>query len=481
MYKTGMQTSTSEVLLIEDDLVFRKNLATRLRAGGITVFEAGNKDIAKKLLSERRFTFVIIDHELNGEKTGIQLCKQCLTRGIRDFAIVTGHDDDETAKEFFSLGINSFIPKTRFVGQIDTLICKIRSLAAATQLDDLFARHFETTYTHLKNEIRSVASSMTDKSIFITGETGVGKTSVATLIHALSGAPGNFVHLNCAQSASLIESELFGHEKGAFTGADTAKKGKMLLANNGTLFLDEIGSLSPRAQEKLLLAVEQRKFYPLGSNKEIQVNFRLISATKEDLLRLIKFNKFRDDLFYRIAGITLNIPPLRKRPDDIPQFIKRFLDHLPQKIILSDEARDILLKYSWPGNIRQLKQVIEAFELETCGYITPEMLSGPVKCGITSIEPQQVLSNEQYSLIQQIGLPRFVDMIEQESVRRSMDENNLKQIAASSDLKITKAIFYRIYGGMTNEPNPPRPGLRSANFAQDQWVDSGHKTRPAEP
>ena len=217
---------------------------------------------------------------------------------------------------------------------------------------------------HIVEMILRIAPS--NLSILITGESGVGKQVVAEAIHTSSGRSGAFVDTHCASfSPTLLEDELFGHEKGAFTGAITSKKGIFEKANGGTLFLDEIGEIDLSVQVKLLKVLEEKQFSPLGSDKVIKSDFRLVSATNRDLKKEVDEGRFREDLYYRINKMNLEIPPLRERKGDIGALAASFLEKYAKEnkknvVGFTEEVANILLTYKWPGNIRELQNVIEA-------------------------------------------------------------------------------------------------------------------------
>lgn len=248
------------------------------------------------------------------------------------------------------------------------------------------SRHLETFFSYeniigRNKEIQQIISvlqsvSQTDSSVLITGESGTGKELAARAIHLKSSRrPGPFIAVNCSAFAeSLIESELFGHEKGAFTGAIKTKTGKFELAQNGTLFLDEIGDLSPAIQTKLLRILETRVFERVGGNKPIKLDVRIIAATNKNLAEEIAEGRFREDLFYRINVINIHLPPLRERMDDLPLLVKHFIEYFNQKFNkniskLSSSAYDRLMEYNWPGNIRELENAIEHSFVLCCSSI----------------------------------------------------------------------------------------------------------------
>jgi transcriptional regulator with PAS, ATPase and Fis domain len=230
--------------------------------------------------------------------------------------------------------------------------------------------------------------SRVDTAVLIRGESGTGKELVAQALHHNSPRKDNrFVTINCsAVPETLIESEFFGHEKGAFTGADSRKIGKFQYADGGTLFLDEIGDISAAMQVKLLRALQEKKFTPVGSNREVEVNVRIVAATNRNLEEMIKKNEFREDLFYRLNVLPIQLPPLRERKNDVEVLASYFIDKFNQQhhkniTRLAPEAMDVLKAHNWPGNIRELENVIEhAFVIETSNEITvpslPEAVAG---------------------------------------------------------------------------------------------------------
>ncbi len=227
-----------------------------------------------------------------------------------------------------------------------------------------FPDKFITLNKEMKDIVKKAKKiAVFDIDVLITGESGVGKGILARLIHNQSKKEGNFIILNSAGlPETLLESELFGYKKGAFTGASSNQIGFFEKAQGGTLFMDEIGDMSLTAQSKILLAIEEREFYPIGSRKKITVNTRLISASNQPLQKLVKKNKFRSDLFYRLAGIHFHIPPLRERPEDITALTSFFVNksslELNKKITVSKDVHSFFLDYEWPGNIREMKNLI---------------------------------------------------------------------------------------------------------------------------
>jgi len=284
--------------------------------------------------------------------------------------------------------------------------------------------------------ISAVASS--SSTILIQGETGTGKELLAKTIHSLSeGTTRPFVAVNCgALPDTLLESELFGYKKGAFTGAAQDKKGRFALAENGTLFLDEIGEITPALQIRLLRVLQERSYEPLGSTKTEYSGARIITATNQNLFELVKQGKFREDLFYRINVVRIDLPPLRQRKEDIPLLINHFIDNFNQLQMkdiegVSTEVLSILMAYDWPGNIRELENIIErAFVLCSGRLIDtdnlPEEITG---CRITVDKSTDMITVKRMS--------------EKQAIINALKHNRFNRTAAAKELNIHKTTLYR--------------------------------------
>jgi transcriptional regulator with PAS, ATPase and Fis domain len=288
-------------------------------------------------------------------------------------------------------------------------------------------------------QIKMVAP--TDSTVLILGESGTGKELVATSIHEHSGRKDKpFVKINCvAIPQDLLESELFGHEKGAFTGAVARKIGKFEAADGGTVFLDEIGDMPLRLQAKLLRVLQEREFERVGGTKTIQVDIRFIAATNKDLSELIKLGEFRDDLYYRLNVFTCVIPPLRKRKEDIAPLTHHFLSGYSEKISMSKEALQALLAYDWPGNVRELKNCLErAAVLNEEGYILPKHLPGGVS---EQASAEELLS----SLIAGDNLDEKLQNLEKNLILQALYQSGGVQVKAATLLGIKeRSLWNRI-------------------------------------
>ena len=250
-------------------------------------------------------------------------------------------------------------------------------------LSRIDARHFFPEIIGESIAMRGLLSLImkvapTDSTVLILGESGTGKELVATSIYQHSPRKdGPFIKLNCAAiPEELLESELFGHEKGAFTGATTFKPGKFDMADGGTIFLDEIGDMPLNLQAKILRVLQEKEFYRVGGSRTIKVDVRFIASTNKNLERMVQEGTFREDLFYRLNVFTLHLPPLRERKEDIPLLVDHFLKSTPKQVEISSVALQLLMGYAWPGNVRELKNVIESAAViaVTNGYIEPAQL-----------------------------------------------------------------------------------------------------------
>jgi two-component system NtrC family response regulator len=327
---------------------------------------------AKKILTKEYFPVILLDIWLE-DGSGIDFIDTIKELSPNSsIVMITGHGGIELAVQSIKKGAFDFLEKPLSIEKLLNVIEKAHKehiknkLTNIEQSDDIIGESI--AIKKLKEEIKKVAKS--NANIVIFGENGTGKELVAKNIHKLSYRKDKpFVDINCAAIPDeLIESELFGYEKGAFTGAVSRKAGKLEIANEGTIFLDEIGDMSLKAQAKLLRAIETKSFHRLGGLQKIDVDVRFICASNKDLKTLIEQGLFREDLYYRLAVITLEVPPLRERGQDVIILAEYFLDKFcqenktkPKK--LTEEAKEVLLEYHWPGNVRELKNLMERLSI----------------------------------------------------------------------------------------------------------------------
>jgi DNA-binding NtrC family response regulator len=362
----------SRILLVDDEAGARHALARVLEQAGHEVVLAGDAFEASKLIEELDPDLTVSDLMMPG-MSGLQLLKS-VREGDPDaqLILVSALGDIETAVEAMREGAFYFLSKPIDVDRLLMLVdeaIRIRQLRrqATSQPPPAATRRLIGESAELQRVLRTVAQvGPSNATVLITGESGTGKELVAEAVHqASSRSTGPMVRVNCAALAdSLLESELFGHERGAFTGADRTRKGRLEQANGGTLFLDEIGEISHAAQVKLLRFLQERVFERVGGNEPIRVDVRIVAATNRRLRERVAAGAFREDLYYRLNVVTVHLPPLRERPTDIPALAMSFLEryavanHRPARRI-DDGALAQLVAYGWPGNVRELQNVME--------------------------------------------------------------------------------------------------------------------------
>lgn len=361
------------ILIIDDEKAIRRTLTDILSFEGFTIDEAADGAEGIKKIKENNYDCILCDIKMP-KMDGMEV----LTAAREEkpdipFIMISGHGNIETAVEAVKKGAFDFISKppdlNRLLITIRNAMDKKSLVTETKQLRKRISRGAEMIgdsegMQKIKDTIAKVAP--TDARVLVTGENGVGKEMVARRIHELSArANGPLVEVNCAAIPSeLIESELFGHEKGSFTSAIKQRIGKFEQASGGTLFLDEIGDMSLDAQAKVLRALQEGKITRVGGDKEIKVDVRVIAATNKDLMQEVEEKKFRLDLYHRLGVILIHVPSLNDRKDDIPALIKHFLQDIseeykqPEKDI-EDAAIEALQKYNWTGNIRELRNVVE--------------------------------------------------------------------------------------------------------------------------
>jgi DNA-binding NtrC family response regulator len=359
----------ASILVIEDDPGLRQMLALHFEDHGAQVLTADDCAAGLAVAEQQPVDLVLLDQQLpDGE--GIELLPQLLAlRPGTAVIMMTGRHDLDLAIQAIKLGAADFIHKplktATLQATVERLLARpaeavVTAAGSGVRVGDLIGRS-DAMLAVSKQIALSAGNAAT---VLITGESGTGKEVVARLIHQHSGRPGAFVAVNCAAIVdTLIESELFGHEKGAFTGADRTRPGKFELADNGTLFLDEIAELAPQLQAKLLRALQERTIERVGGNLSIGVNARIIAATHRDLFARASEGAFREDLAYRLSVINIELPPLRERAEDIPLLAGALLDktarqHGQATPTLTEAALQRLQQYAWPGNVRELENVL---------------------------------------------------------------------------------------------------------------------------
>ncbi len=365
---------TDSILIVDDEPGIRETLRGVLEDEGFSVETAATGESCLKTAATQHFACILLDIWLGKGIDGLETLQRLREDG-NDSAVVmiSGHGNIETAVRSTKLGAFDFIEKPlsleRTLVTVKNAIRQRNLERSNLQFQEELAGEYvmigeSIAMRALRKQISIVAPS--DGRVLISGESGTGKELVARAIHAQSkrsGAP--FVEINSAAlPEELVESELFGHSKGAFSGATTAKKGKFEIADGATLFLDEIGDMSARVQSKMLRVLEEQRFEPVGSNTPVKVDVRVISATNKPLQDLIENGNFRHDLFYRLNVIPFQVPPLRERLEDVPLLIEHFnrrfsFDNGKRPKTFSSDAVERLQTHTWPGNVRELKNTIE--------------------------------------------------------------------------------------------------------------------------
>lgn len=387
------------ILVIDDEKNIRTGLQAALELDGYEVLLAADGAEGLEIALHSDIDLVITDLRMPGV-SGEEVLRRVTTEspGI-PVIVLTGHGTVENAVEAMRSGAYDFLTKPLNLDRLSLLVKR------ALQNRELVLQHRELeremesrkSFEHIIGKspamlkvfevVRRVAP--TKASVLITGESGVGKELIANALHNLSPRNENpFIKVHCAALAeSILESELFGHEKGSFTGAVSRKRGRFELANSGTIFLDEIGEINQQVQIKILRVLQEKQFERVGGEETVEVDVRVVTATNRDLEKEIAAGRFREDLFYRLNVVRIHVPPLRERKDDIPlmitSFIKEFSEENGKKIEgIEPKARSVLYSYDWPGNVRQLRNCVESAVVMTSGtVITLDDLPPSIRSG----------------------------------------------------------------------------------------------------
>ena len=425
-----MSARGGTLLLVDDEQKIRRTLGHALRAEGHDVLEAGSVREAQRALTERSVDVLIVDN-LMPDATGLDLIRELVAATAEterpQILMMTAHATVESAIEAMKLGALDYLQKPF---EVDELLVVVRRALEHQRLSShqrylLNERDEEFNHYGIVGRSRAMEDVIrkaelvaeTKSTVLITGETGTGKELVARAIHARSAQRNMpLIKVNCAAiPETLLESELFGHVRGAFTGAATSKKGKFALADGGTILLDEIGTMSPVLQSKLLRVLQEREFEPLGSERSQQVDVRVIASTNRDLRQMVLDGTFQEDLFYRLNVIPIEMPPLRNRREDIPVLAEHFVRKHQQRTgkridRIEDGVHEKLAAYEWPGNVRELENTIErAVVLSTTGAISIDAIS---VLGVAAAQSNTLPS---------LKLRTNIEWIEQETIRRALD------------------------------------------------------------
>jgi DNA-binding NtrC family response regulator len=451
-----MAEGQKHLLIVDDESALREAIAERLADHGFIVEQAGSGEEALQRLSDFAFDILITDLRLPGID-GAQVIESALERYPEIIAIViTGYGTVKDAVEAIKQGAADFITKPF---QFDALLHVLRSALEQrrlksenaylrSQLEDRYRIDGLVGRSRIMRELFQLLETVaaTSSTVLITGETGTGKELAARAIHHNSPRRANrFVALNCsAIPETLLEAELFGHVRGAFTGAVGARQGRLEQAHKGTLFLDEVGTMSPALQAKLLRVLQEREFERVGDSHTVKIDVRVIAATHSDLTKMVAEGAFREDLFYRLNVIPVKLPPLRERREDIPLLVQHFLQKLAAEsgrsaVTISQDALRRLMAYHWPGNIRQLENAIEralAFSQGRSQIDVHDLTS--------DIQDQTGRSDSSEVWFPDDGLDfaRYIETIELALIRQSLErtQGNKRQAAKLLNLQRTTLI-----------------------------------------
>jgi len=435
------------ILIVDDEKNTREGLARALRRSyDVLIAESGAT--ALSMLSEKPVDVMLSDLRMPG-MDGMTLMQRALANSPQLICILlTAYGNIETAVDAMRHGATDFLTKPVNLEQLEMVLKRVlRSRSAETenrqlheQLDSKFGMENiignSPEMQQIFDTVRQVAASRA--TVLIQGESGTGKELIAKAIHRLSPRRnGAFVPVHCAAlSSTLLESELFGHEKGAFTGAAERRKGRFELADGGSLFLDEIGEVDASVQVKILRALEERRFERVGGQESIDVDTRLIAATNRDLKKMVADGTFREDLYYRLYVVVIHLPALRERRSDIPLLLKHFLDTFNQENGrsidgFSPDALDLLIAYSWPGNVRELRNVVEQMVV----------LSRSQRIGVRDLPAHIRDAGSSVGTFHVEG--GSLEDLEKQAIRRALKESGGNRTHAAEKLGISRRTLHR--------------------------------------
>jgi DNA-binding NtrC family response regulator len=435
-----MNAVHGSILLADDEEKILKRLGRALRDEGHDVVEAGSGREAQRHLAERPFDLFVVDNLMPGI-TGLELIREVATSMLEperpQIVMMTAHGSTQIVREAFKLGVEDFLEKPFEIDELLTLAARsVRSHRLRSEKQYLISER-DAEFNHygivgrsraMQDVIRRAELVAESKStVLITGETGTGKEMVARLIHHRSAQREMpLIKVNCAAiPETLLESELFGHVRGAFTGATMTKRGKFALADGGSIFLDEIGTMSTSVQAKLLRVLQEREFEPLGAERTQKVDVRVIAATNRDLKAMVADARFQEDLYYRLNVIPIDIPPLRERREDIPVLIDHFVEKHRQRTgkridRVEEGVATALQRYDWPGNVRELENTIERAVVLAS---EPMLTTASVTLLGASSTPAQGLPS--------MRLHQNLEWVERETIRRALEQaGGIKKDAA---------------------------------------------------
>ncbi|MHB1048512.1 MAG: sigma-54-dependent transcriptional regulator [Bacteroidota bacterium] len=441
-----MTNSDFHILIVDDEESQREILAGFLKKKRYDVHHSGSAREALAKIRKNRFDLVLSDYRMP-EKTGFDLLQEIKSINPEtDVVLMTAFGTIEGAVAAMREGAFDYISKPIELDELELLIRRLQERRQLISENKLLKEQLSRRYSFegiisqssAMQEVLNTAARVaeTNAPVLIRGESGTGKEVIAHVIHYNSQRKDKpFIAVNCAAlNENLLESELFGHEKGAYTGAEKQRRGRFELADSGTIFLDEIGDISPATQVRLLRVLQEQTFERVGGTETIEVNVRVIAATNKNLEQAIENGSFREDLFYRLNVITIDIPPLRNRRDDIPPLLEHFVsvfakEHKRKKLTFSKEAWDTLVRYDYPGNVRELENIMQRAVIFSRGeHITREDLP----LNVRPAAAESTLPAEPKDLQQQ------VDRLEKELIFDALRMYGNNQTKAAKQLGLTE-------------------------------------------
>lgn len=436
----------NKIILIDDNQAILNVYGKLLEREGYNVYTAQNGEEGLELLKNMDVDLVITDMymPIMGGMTFVENVKRIYP--YLYIMVITGEGSIENAVNAMKKGVYSYLQKPLNIDEFIIEVRKIIDIVSQSRQNEYMKEMIDAQYdtfigesknvNHMKSKLPIVAN--TNSTVLITGESGTGKELIAQAIHNLSNRKDNpMIKVNCAAlSPTLLESELFGHEKGAFTGAINQKKGRFEIADNGTLFLDEIGEMTIEMQTKLLRIIQEKTFERVGGQTTLESNFRLICATNRDLEKDITEGNFREDLYYRLNVIPINLPSLKERKSDIQLLIKYFAEKFASEmgktaISVSSEMLKMLTNYNWPGNVRELKNIIER--------LTVFSINGEID--INEL-PLKILENDHFNIELNETLSEARDTFEKIFIQKCLVNNDWQITSTSNALGITRKNLY---------------------------------------
>jgi DNA-binding NtrC family response regulator len=452
----------SRILVVDDEPAARYGARRLLESAGHAVSEASSGEEMLSITSSRDFDVVLLDHQMGG-MSGLDALQILQGRsGAPLVVFFTAQGSEKVAVEAMRRGAFDYLSKPADSDELVLVLERAASLARERTEHEILRGQSERAapsrelvgdslaMRRLREDLTHIAPSAS--SVLLLGESGTGKEMIARFLHDRSRRKGLFVPVHCgAIPAALVESELFGHEKGSFTGATGARPGRIRQAHEGTLFLDEIGDMPPDAQVRLLRVLEERVVEPVGSDRAVAVDIRVVAATHRDLRQMVLDGRFREDLLYRLDVLSIEIPPLRERPGDALLLARRFLHHYAgsRRLEFSPQAESVLSRWSWPGNVRELRNVVERASVlartEVVGHehlgLAPRSapFSDPPSAGLLAEEDQAGflrVSPVSSDLPFREAKQRVVEEFERKFISHHMERsgNNLSKAAQTLDM-----------------------------------------------